>query len=66
MKRPYRMPYVLDAACIVVIGLNLPFAVYGYLLFGSNVEGECNYELITPGSLYNTKSVGVTLEQNQF
>ncbi len=39
MKRPWNMPYVLDAACVVVVGINLPFAIYGYLLFGSNTAG---------------------------
>ena len=39
MKRPQRMPFLLDMACLVVVGVNLPFAVYGYLLFGSNTQG---------------------------
>ncbi len=40
MKRPWNMPYVLDAACLVVVGLNMPFAIYGYLLFGSQTQGQ--------------------------
>lgn len=40
MKRPRNMPLVLDAAALVVVGLNLPFAVYGYLLFGEATKGE--------------------------
>ena len=39
MKRPKNMPLVLDFAALVVVGLNLPFAVYGYLLFGSATQG---------------------------
>ena len=41
MKRPQRMPFLLDMACLVVVGVNLPFAVYGYLLFGKNTQGVC-------------------------
>ena len=40
MKYPSRMQYVLDAACVIVIAVNLPFAIYGYLLFGSATSGE--------------------------
>ena len=39
MKNPKRMPYVLDMACLVVIGVNLPFALYGYFLFGPQTQG---------------------------
>ena len=39
MKKPRRMPAVLDAACIIVIGVNLPFALYGYFLFGEKTNG---------------------------
>lgn len=45
MKRPYRMQYVLDAACVVVLAVNLPFAIYGYLLFGSFTDGQLNCTL---------------------
>ena len=40
MKRPNRMQYVLDVACVVVLAVNLPFAIYGYLLFGSATAGQ--------------------------
>ena len=40
MKRPKNMPIVLDFAALVVVGLNIPFAVYGYLLFGTATEGR--------------------------
>ncbi len=33
------MPKVLDMAALVVVGINLPFAIYGYLLFGANTQG---------------------------
>lgn len=39
MKKPKSMPAVLDVAALVVVGINLPFAVYGYLLFGSETQG---------------------------
>lgn len=35
------MQYVIDAAATIVVGVNLPFAVYVYLLFGENVQGYC-------------------------
>ena len=40
MKHPNRMQYVLDAACLIVLAVNVPFAVYGYLLFGSVTAGR--------------------------
>ena len=40
MKYPNRMQYVLDVACVVVLAVNLPFAIYGYLLFGSVTAGQ--------------------------
>lgn len=40
MKYPNRMQYVLDAACIIVLVVNVPFAIYGYLLFGSVTKGQ--------------------------
>lgn len=51
MKRPQRMPYVLDAAAVVVVGVNLPFALYGYLLFGSGTQGYIFENL--PGGVFN-------------
>ena len=41
MAEPRKMFFVLDMACIVVIGLNLPFALYGYFLFGQQTKGLC-------------------------
>lgn len=41
MKRPWNMQYVVDAAAIIVVGVNLPFAIYAYLLFGEAVKGYC-------------------------
>ena len=43
MRRPKNMPLVLDFAALVVVGVNLPFAVYGYLLFGSATQGVIMY-----------------------
>lgn len=40
MKHPQYMTYVLDAAALVVVGINLPFALYGYFLFGSETKGK--------------------------
>lgn len=40
MKHPQYMTYVLDAAALVVVGINLPFALYGYFLFGSETQGK--------------------------
>lgn len=39
MNKPEGMKYLIDVACFIVIAVNLPFAVYGYLLFGSEVKG---------------------------
>ena len=39
MKKPKDMPVVLDFAALVVVGINLPFAIYGYLLFGEGTQG---------------------------
>ena len=33
------MKYLIDVACFIVIAVNLPFAIYGYLLFGDEVKG---------------------------
>lgn len=35
------MPVVLDLAALTVVGINLPFALYGYLMFGSATSGKC-------------------------
>ena len=43
MKYPHRMQYVLDAALVIVLSVNLPFAIYGYLLFGSATKGQSIY-----------------------
>ena len=40
MKHSQYMTYVLDAAALVVVGINLPFALYGYFLFGSETQGK--------------------------
>ncbi len=40
MKRPKNMPVVLDLAALTVVGINLPFALYGYLMFGSMTNGR--------------------------
>ena len=39
MNKPKHMKYLIDAACFLAIAVNLPFAVYGYLLFGNEVKG---------------------------
>ena len=39
MKKPERIKYLVDAACFIVLAVNLPFAVYGYLLFGNETKG---------------------------
>ena len=39
MKKPKHMKYLIDLVCFIVIAVNLPFAVYGYLLFGDEVKG---------------------------
>lgn len=44
MKQPKNMPAVLDTAALVVVGINLPFALYGYLLFGQQTQGMCMHE----------------------
>jgi amino acid permease len=46
MKRPSNMQYVIDAAAFIVVAVNLPFAIYGYLLFGHQVKGYCFENLI--------------------
>ena len=33
------MKYLIDVACFIAFAVNLPFAVYGYLLFGDEVKG---------------------------
>jgi len=39
MKRPECMKYLVYAACFIVLAVNLPFAIYGYLLFGNETRG---------------------------
>ena len=39
MKNPKDMPVVLDFAAVIVVVVNLPFALYGYLLFGDQIQG---------------------------
>ena len=39
MKKPKHMKYLIDVACFIAFAVNLPFAVYGYLLFGDEVKG---------------------------
>ena len=51
MMKPSSMPKVLDMAALVVVGINVPFAVYGYLLFGENTQGM--YVWTGPGKLAN-------------
>lgn len=51
MKHPRYMPYVLDTACLVVIAINLPFALYGYFLFSHDTAGYI-FENI-PGGIFN-------------
>ena len=41
MSRPGNMQYVIDAAALIVVVVNLPFAIYAYLLFGNAVRGYC-------------------------
>ena len=56
------MRFVLDIACIIVVGVNLPFAVYGYLLFAETTEGTecfsayvCVWEMCTIYSLHHAR-----------
>ncbi|XP_064404830.1 uncharacterized protein LOC135350057 isoform X2 [Halichondria panicea] len=51
MKRPKNMPVVLDSAALTVVVVNLPFALYGYLMFGSGTEGYIFENL--PGGTFN-------------
>jgi len=39
MRRPKNMPILLDFAALTVVLANLPFALYGYLLFGEQIQG---------------------------
>jgi len=61
MKKPQQMKYVLDAACVIVVAVNLPFALYGYLLFGNGVEGYC-FENIPGGTFENIVRLMLSLE----
>jgi amino acid permease len=65
MKHPSRMQYVLDTACVVVLAVNLPFAIYGYLLFGSATAGYVFENLPGGGSLgvlYDLARVFLSIE----
>jgi proton-coupled amino acid transporter len=44
MKNPERINTVLNSSCAVVLGVNLPFAVFGYIAFGNGADGYifCN------------------------
>ncbi len=52
------MSGVLDLAALTVVVVNLPFALYGYLMFGSSTKGasqQCNfliYIFTSPFDLY--------------
>ena len=61
MKKPQQMTYVLDAACIIVVSVNLPFALYGYLLFGNGVKGYC-FENMPGGTFENIVRLMLSLE----
>lgn len=39
MNKPEHMKHLINVACFLAIAVNLPFAVYGYLLFGNEVRG---------------------------
>lgn len=53
MKNKSQMSSVLTAACAIVIALNLPFAVVGYLAFGEDTKGYvfCNLPHSVVGDL---------------
>lgn len=61
MKKPQQMKYVLDAACVIVLTVNLPFALYGYLLFGNEVKGYC-FENMPGGTFENIVRLMLSLE----
>ena len=61
MKKPWQMKIVLDAACIIVVCVNLPFALYGYLLFGNKVDGYC-FENMPGGTFENIVRLMLSLE----
>ena len=61
MRKPQQMRYVLDAACIAVVCVNLPFALYGYLLFGNDVNGYC-FENMPGGTFENIVRLMLSLE----
>lgn len=61
MKKPQQMRDVLDAACVIVVSVNLPFALYGYLLFGNQVEGYC-FENMPGGTFENIVRLMLSLE----
>ena len=45
MKKPQNMPKILDMTALVVVGINVPFAIYGYLLFGENTQGMYGHSI---------------------
>ncbi|CAI8048051.1 Proton-coupled amino acid transporter 4 [Geodia barretti] len=61
MKYPHRMQYVLDAALVIVLSVNLPFAIYGYLLFGSATKGYV-FENLPGGVFYDLVRVFLSVE----
>ena len=52
MKKPQNMPKILDMTALVVVGINVPFAIYGYLLFGENTQGMYGHSIFV---LFATK-----------
>jgi proton-coupled amino acid transporter len=61
MKHPRYMQYVLDMAALVVVGVNLPFALYGYFLFGSGIKGYI-FENISGGPFNDAVRIFLSLE----
>lgn len=53
------MPAILDSAALVVVGINLPFAVYGYLLFGTNTQGKASVIHIHEEGTFNCDGQGM-------
>ena len=51
MARSTRMNIVLLIASFIVVGVNLPFAIFGYVLFGPDTEGVIFDNL--PSGLFN-------------
>lgn len=61
MAKPRQMYVVLDFACLIVLLVNLPFAVYGFLMFGNKTAGYvfCN---VKQGPLLTTVQLALCLE----